>query len=417
MKARTLVALVLVVAGAGVAAWWAWGRAATAPQGYRTALVERTDVRSLVSATGTVEAVTTVQVGTQVSGIVSELLVDFNDRVRAGQLLARIDPTLLQADVAAAEARLAASRANEARSKLDADRIASLHVRAAATDQEHEQARAQHAVDRAEVQSAEVALRRARRNLDYANILSPIDGTITRRDVDVGQTVNAGFSAPTLFVVVGDLAEVQVLVSVDEADIGRVKVGQAASVTVASWPDQPASGTVEQVRLQSTLEDNVVTYPVVVKVENPDGKLLPGMTATVELVVDEARDVLCAPNAALRYRPAEGAALAPGAAAPESPPAAVPANGTEGGRREVGRRGGGRDSRGGTATVWTVDAAGLLLPLPVKTGLRGATCTEVGGEGLGEGTALVVGVETGEANGASSPFGAPAATGWRPGGL
>lgn len=431
MKARRLVPVVLALAALGAAGWW-WLRRAPAPEvGFRTGPVERTDVRSVVSATGTVEAVSTVQVGTQVSGIVSELLVDFNDRVEEGQLLARIDPTLLQADVAAAEARLAAARANADRTKLELDRVEALHARAAATEQERETARAAFAVDRAEVQSAEVALRRARRNLGYTDIVAPIAGTVVRRDVEVGQTVNAGFSAPTLFVLVGDLARMQVVASVDEADIGRVRAGQAASVTVASWPDQPAAGTVSQVRLQSVLQDNVVTYPVVLEVDNADGRLLPGMTATVEIIVAEARDVLCAPNAALRFRPDPSAPFAPGVTPPEAP-SSPPSNGgaaRSGGSAangpahpsgpSSGRPSGSRSGRGrgGPSQVWTVDGAGRLAPIEVTVGLRGATCTEVSGEGLAEGTSLVVGVETGEAAGAASPFGAPSGGGFRPGGL
>lgn len=435
MKVSRVVPLLLALGGLGAAGWWWYGRAATPEQRFRTVTVSRGDARSVVSATGTVEAVSTVEVGTQVSGIVSEILVDFNDTVKAGQLLARIDPTLLQADVAAAEARVAAARANEARTRLELDRIEALHARAAATDQEREQARAAWGVDRAEVQSAEVALRRARRNLGYTDITSPIDGTVVRRDVDPGQTVNAGFSAPTLFVVVGDLARVEVVAAVDEADIGRVTAGQTAEVTVSSWPDKPAAGTVRQVRLQSVLQDNVVTYPVVVEVENADGRLLPGMTATVELVVAEAKDVLCAPNAALRYQPDASAPFAPGVERPAAPgggnggsgggsgggaPAAGAANGPShpgapGARPSGGRSG--RGGRGGPTQVWTVDAEGRLSPITVTPGIRGATCTEVTGEGVTEGLALVVGVETGEAGGSTSPFAAPTAGGFRPGGF
>jgi HlyD family secretion protein len=418
MKRRTVVILLilLLLVGGGVG-WWALHR--TPPTTWRTVPVERTDVRSIVSSTGAVEAVTTVEVGTQVSGIVSELFVDFNDHVEQGQLLARIDPTLLQADVAAAEARLAASRAAEQRSRLDLTRIQGLHERAAATDQELETAQADQKVAAAETRSAEVALGRARRNLDYAAITAPIAGTVVRRDVDVGQTVNAGFSAPTLFVLVGDMHRVQVVANVDEADIGRIAEKQPVEVTVTTWPDVTFAGVVQQVRLQSELQDNVVTYPVVVSVENPDGKLLPGMTATVEFEVAEAKDVLCVPNAALRFKP-ESAAT-PGAsdaatASPAGPAAAAGTAGTAASPASSGSARHGGRSRG-ASSLWSVDATGALVAVPVTVGLRGATCTEVSGEGVAEGFQAVVGVDRGDAEGSSSPFSSPAASGFKGGGF
>ncbi|HNC98183.1 MAG TPA: efflux RND transporter periplasmic adaptor subunit, partial [Myxococcota bacterium] len=211
MRVRTLLLFSLpVLALLGVGIWWVT-RQESPSWTWKTATLDRTDVRSLVTATGNVEAVTTVQVGTQVSGIVAERLVDFNDQVQKGQLLARIDPALSRADVEAAEARLASARASELRTRLEKERVESLKAQGAATERELELALADWAVDRAECQSAEVALRKSRRNLDYTDILAPIDGVVVRRDVDVGQTVNAGFSAPTLFVLAGDLARVQVL--------------------------------------------------------------------------------------------------------------------------------------------------------------------------------------------------------------
>lgn len=404
-RTATLVLLGALVAGAAGGAWWL-GRTEPAPR-YRTTTVTRTDVRALVSATGTVEAVTTVEVGTQVSGIVSALAVDFNTRVHAGDVLARIDPTLPEADVAAADARLASARAGERRSALDLARITSLHDQAAATDQELETARATHAVDAAEVQAAEVALGRARRNLAYTTITAPIDGTVVRRSVDVGQTVNAGFSAPTLFVLVGDLTRVRVIANVDEADIGRIAAGQAVEVSVAAWPDHPFAGTVGEVRLDSVVEDNVVTYPVVVEVENPDGKLLPGMTATVDFVAESARDVLCVSNAALRWRPAETSR--DGSEAGTSSGGAPGGTGGGGGSGSGGRDGGRGRRSGNAGTLWTLPGT-EPVSLVVTTGIRGATCTEVSGEGVREGLPVVVGVEATETGG-SSPFGTPAATG------
>lgn len=396
MRFRSLHLLgLLVLAPVGAGVWW-WTHQENQSWTWKISTLDRTDVRSLVTATGNVEAVITVQVGTQVSGIVAERLVDYNDQVKKGQLLARIDPALSRADVDAAEARLASARASEQRSRLEKERVEALHTQGAATARELELALADWAVDQAERQSAEVALRRARRNLDYTDILAPIDGVVVRRDVDVGQTVNAGFSAPTLFVLAGDLARVQVLASVDEADVGRVKPDQTVDVTVQAWPGQSFPGRVQLLRLQSKLVDNVVTYPTVVAVENQEGKLRPGMTASLEFLVDEVKDALCAPNAALRFRP-EAGMLAPGQSLPE----------------EGGGRGKGRSK---AASVWVAEGAALTR-VAVETGLRGATCTEVRGEGISEGMALVIGADV-VAGTSSSPFAAAkTAGGFRGGGF
>ncbi len=411
MKLRTPVLVVVatvLAAGVGSAAW-KWSVGGDPPPRYRTVPVTRTDVRALVSSTGTVEAVTTVQVGTQVSGIVAALYADFNDTVKQGDVLARIDATLAEADVAGAEARVASARAEDRRSALDLARIERLHQSAAATDQELESARAAHAVDAAEVRAAEVALGRARRNLGYTAITAPIDGTVVRRSVDVGQTVNAGFSAPTLFVLVGDLARVRVIANVDEADIGRIAPAQAVTATVAAWPERRFTGKVGEVRIDAVTADNVVTYPVVVEVENPDGTLLPGMTATVEFEVQAADDVLCVSNAALRYRPENGGP--PGAAAGgNGRPASAGASGERG-------RPGGRDPKDRTGGTLWVEDAGALRAVSVTTGIRGATCTEVSGEEVTEGLVVVVGTEAADAGG-TSPFGAPATgNGFRGGGF
>ncbi len=439
MRVGRLIAAVMVLAAAGGGAWWAWGRPAEAPT-WRTATLERQDVRQVVSATGTLEAVQTVEVGAQVSGIVAALGADFNDRVEAGQVLARIDPALLSADVASAAARLAEEKALAERLALALDRVERLHAQRITTDDERDEARANHAVALAQVRAAEVALDRARRNLSYATIAAPISGTVIRRDVEVGQTVNAGLSAPKLFLLAGDLARMHILANVDESDIGRIREGQAVTFTVQAFPDRVFPGEVRQVRLQSATAESVVTYTVVVGVDNAEGVLLPGMTTTVEFQVAEVKDTVCVSSAALRYRPddtvpivgadpaAEGAAASPeGAAAPAAAPAAVPgapaaaAAPTSRGSGE-GRGGrGGRGKKGGddaSGTLWVADGAGLRA-LPVTVGLRGATCVEVAGDGVAEGLVVVTGVERADAAGGPvSPLGASGSSGQRrPGGF
>lgn len=307
-----LLVLVLLLAAAG--GIFAWVSRSTPTATFRTVPVARTDVRRTVSATGTLDAVTRVEVGTQVSGILAEVLVDFNDHVVKDQVLARLDTALLDADVASAAAKVAEAEANEHRLRLEAGRVTALRQRESATVQELEVATAELAVASAQLRTAQVGLTRARRNVGYATITAPIDGTIIRRDLDPGQTVNAGLSAPTLFLIAGDLAHMQILVAVDESDIGQIHEKQAAEFTVQAWPDRTFTGVVRQVRLQSSAEESVVTYTVVVDVDNADGVLLPGMTATVEFIVGEAKDALCVANAALRFTP-EGA----GDAGPASP--------------------------------------------------------------------------------------------------
>lgn len=399
MKASRIIVVVgiLLLAGGG-AAWWARGGGAEAPA-WRTVELERKDVRSVVSATGAVEAVQTVEVGTQVSGIVAEVLVDYNQRVQAGEVLARIDTALLSADVAAAEARLQAARAAERRTGLDLGRMRALREKDAASDQELQLAEADHSVDAAEVASAEVALARARRNLGYATITAPIAGIVVKREVDPGQTVNAGFSAPTLFVLAGDLDHLQVLAHVDEADIGKIADGLPVDITVQAHPGATFAGRVEQVRLLSTIQENVVTYPVVVAVQNAEGKLRPGMTATLEFVLAEAEGVLCAPNAALRFNPDSTGSADKGGTA------------SGGGGRPKGE-GDNRGDGGGKPepAVWTVGADGAPVRHAVTVGLRGSTCAEISGEGLEEGAQLVVGVDRAAGGTSSSPFGGKSAT-------
>ncbi len=386
-KVLLLVPAVVLLAG-GALAWWLWRPSQEPP--WKTVAVQRMDLEQVVTATGSLEAVVSVAVGTQVSGIVSEILVDFNDRVEAGQVVARIDRALLEADVRTAEAGLAQARAEAERAALALRRIRSLHEHQAATDEELEEATADADVAVAAQSTREVALERARRNLGYATITSPITGTVVSRAVDVGQTVNAGLQAPILFEIAQDLSRMQILAAVDEADIGEVAAGQSARFTVQAYGDARFEGSVRQVRLEPKVAENVVTYTVVIDVDNPDGRLLPGMTATVDIVTARAEDVLCVPPSALRFQASRGA---PGAA-------------------EAGSR------------VWVAREQGLE-PIVVKVGLVGDGCTQVTGEGLDEGTQVVTGAnQVGSkpaANASSSPFQQGGAGGGRrmgpPGGL
>ena len=389
-----LLSLGVLVLAAG--AWWLLA-GEEAPT-WRTVELTRGPVVQVVSATGVLEATTRVDVGTQVSGILAEVLVDFNDAVLAGQVLARIDPSLLDADVAAATARLAEADATRARLGVERDRAVALHKDGVNSDTERDQAQTAWLVADAQTRAAKVALDRARRNLTYATIASPIDGTVIKRSVEPGQTVSASLSAPTLFVLAGDLTQMQILARVDESDIGLVSPGQRAKFTVPAFPDREFEGTVRQVRLESVIDQNVVTYAVVVDAKNPERALLPGMTATVEFVVAEAAEALCAPNAALRFRPEAGVAVT-GLPAEAAEAPGRGAGGPPGGSPSA-RRGGKRPSGG---TLYVADAGGLR-GFAVETGLRSSACTEVKGEGLEPGMKLVAGVERATESGTASPF-------------
>jgi HlyD family secretion protein len=381
---------------------------------YRFAAVERGSLQSAVAATGALSAVRTVQVGTQVSGQVSALYVDFNDRVRKGQLLARIDPTLQQQAVQDAQAGLERAQAQLSLAQAEYARNKQLFESKIVTASEYGAVESNFAVQQANVKSARIALERAQKNLGYTAIYAPIDGVIVERNVDVGQTVAASLSAPQIFLIANDLSQMQILASVSESDIGSISEGQQVRFTVQPYPNQTFTGSVRQVRLQSTTQDNVVNYTAVIGVGNPDGKLLPGMTATVQFVTGSANDVLTVPNAALRFRPAAdqiAAAAGSQQRAAGSDSARSRTRTAADSARFRARRGGANGATGATGarsgagsggTLWTVDAAGKLTAIRVRTGLSDGSKTEVQGRELKEGTQVVVGTTSGSQSASQS---------------
>lgn len=288
-------------------------------QKFRTEKVTRGDITEAVTATGTVNAVTTVLVGTQVSGTVRAIHADFNSPVRKGQLIAEIDPATFEAQVEQARANVLSARANLAKAEAtqnDADRslkrnrdlfsrgyIAKSDMDTAETN--FETSRAGVGAAKAQVSQTEAALKIAETNMRYTKIVSPVDGVVISRNVDAGQTVAASFQTPTLFTIAQDLTKMQIDSNVAEADIGKVIVGQSVEFSVDAYPDSPFRGQVSEIRNAPINVQNVVTYDVVVKVDNPEKKLKPGMTANVSIVVQSKKDVLRVPNAALRFRPAD----------------------------------------------------------------------------------------------------------------
>ncbi|HVX40434.1 MAG TPA: efflux RND transporter periplasmic adaptor subunit [Gemmatimonadaceae bacterium] len=407
----------------GVGGWFYRRADAKEVSPYRTAAVALGSVKSTVSATGSLNAVTTVQVGTQVSGQVSAIYVDFNQHVKKGELLARIDPTLQEQAVQDAEAQLERAQATLSEAQAEYQRNKQLVDAKVITPSEFGPIESNFEVQKASVKSAQIALDRAKQQLAYTNIYAPIDGVVVERDVDVGQTVAASLSAPKLFVIANDLTDMQILANVDESDIGQIKNGQPVQFTVQSYPSQQFTGTVQQVRLQSTTQDNVVNYTVVVGVKNTAGKLLPGMTATVNFLTASADSVLTVPNAALRIKPTAQMLAAAGmtdSAKGDSTRRSTrdsTQRGAQGGNgaRWAGQHAGGMGLPSGVrpsiATLWVMDSTGTPKPVRVRTGLTDGSKTEVKGRDLTAGAAVLVGISdpaaaTGGAEQApaSSPF-------------
>ncbi len=309
---------IVIAAMLGAAAYFTVRGKGDVPQ-FRTEKVARGDIVSSVTATGTVNAVVNVLVGTQVSGTIKTIYADFNSPVKKGQLIAQIDPSLFEAQVDQARANLGTAKANLAKAEVtvvDTKRTLERNRELFAknliarsdldtADTNYGGAVAQVNANKAQLEQAAAALRTAETNLRYTRILSPVDGIVVSRNVDVGQTVAASFQTPTLFTIAQDLTKMQIDTNVDEADIGKVKIGQDVEFSVDAYPDLTFKGKVSQVRNAPISVQNVVTYDVVIKVDNPDFKLKPGMTTNVSIIVAVAKDALKIPNAALRFRPSE----------------------------------------------------------------------------------------------------------------
>jgi HlyD family secretion protein len=336
-----------VVAAAAIGGWLAWSKDGKEAPRYLTAAVDRGTVTQVVGTTGTLTAVTTVKVGSQVSGIIATLHADFNDRVTQGQVLATLDPTPFEAAVNENKAQVQRARVAALDAEAKYRRQKALFAAELSSQDQLDSAKAAYDQAEAQVEELRASLQRAETSLKYSVIRSPIDGVVVSRDYDVGQTVAASFQAPTLFTIAEDLTHMQLTCDVDEADIGQVKVAQPVAFSVDTFPEKEFSGRVAQIRLAPTVTNNVVTYPVIVDVENRDLALLPGMTAEVRIEVAQAHDVLRVPSSALRFRP-EMLGLAV----------------------ERLQRGGGGDARGGRSAVGT----GRPNPAgePARTGVETA---------------------------------------------
>lgn len=322
-KTLAIAVVAAIVLGAG--AWYAMQRqSGAADSSWRTVEVERGDIRVAISATGTLSAISTVVVGSQISGQVTEVLVDFNDKVEQGQVIAKIDPSSYQAQIEQGAAQIASARASLAQAQaslknaeLDYARKAELGERQLVARSDIDlaraaldQARAQVASAQAQINQQTASTQTTRINLERTVIRSPVDGVVLTRTIEAGQTVAASLQAPELFTIAEDLSKMKIELAVDEADIGQVQAGQRVTFTADAFAERQFGGVVDQVRLAATNTSNVVTYPVVVTVDNSDGILLPGLTVNAEIEVSRRDGVLKVSNAALRYKPtsADGAA-------------------------------------------------------------------------------------------------------------
>lgn len=402
-----------ILGGGGYAGWYYGLRAPEAEAQYRLAKVDRGDIRVTVNATGTVQPFLLVQVGTQVTGTIQKLMVDFNSRVKADQVVAQIDPAPFltkqeqdKANLARAEADVGRVKANLVQAEKELIRARELQKREliSASDLDaavaaYESLLAQVKVAEASVAQAQAALESSSVNLRYTTIKSPIDGIVISRNVDVGQTVAASLSAPTIYVIADEMKRVQIQASVAEADIGRIKVDQDVSFTVDAYRTDRFRGKVSQIRLSPTTVQNVVTYTVMIDADNPDRKLLPGMTATVTFEIAHHSDVVRVPNSALRFTPPD---------APPSSAAPASAGGDAGGSRRGGRPDRGeRGDRPSPGRVWVNGPSGPV-PVQITPGATDGTWTQVVKGDLKEGQEVIVGlIQNGSGGGLTNPFAPP----------
>lgn len=406
MKKIILISTIVIAAAA--AAWYFFLNSDTVPEEtYKFAEITRGNLSTIISSSGTIEAVSTIQVGTQVSGILSKLLADFNDQVKRGQLLAIVDTTALSATVRDQKASLnrAEAQYNEAKVKFERDKI--LYEKEFLSEIDYISSKTNMESQLAQLQSAKSSLERAQTNLNYAFIYSPIDGIIINRNIEVGQTVAASFSTPTLFTIAADLSNMRILADVDESDIGQIKTGQKVKFTVQAYSDKEFDGKVVQVRLEPKSVQNVVNYTVVVSADNSGGMLLPGMTATVDFYTEEKNDVLLLPNSALSFKPTQEMMtefMSEMEKQFKNIPDSIKSRMNRiqnGGSRSVmppppGMGGGpppgfSSSTASNRVTLWFIDESGKLRMSPVETGSTDGKNTEVvTGRDLKEGIKIII---------------------------
>jgi HlyD family secretion protein len=389
MKRAVIGGVLLAALGAG--AWFYFHRPKQGPS-FTTVAVTRGSIVKVVAATGTLQSVVSVNVGAEVSGIIATLSADYNSIVKKGQVLATLDPSLFKTAVEQAQANLDAAKADVERLKaaqavaeitLGRDQSLAARELLPAADlltaqTNSRSAKADVAAAEAKVVRAEADLHTAQVNLSKSVITSPIDGVVTARSVDRGQTVASSFNTPTLFIIAADLTKLRIAANIDESDVGVIRNGQGVTFRVDAFPNDTFHGTVAQIRLNAATVNNVVTYTTIIDAPNPQLKLRPGMTANLTIEIARVDNVLRVPNAALRFRPPQQASSTP---APKQTPTGTPAGGGLTKAAAV-------HPLAGPPTVWRTDGVGLF-PVTVHTGLGDGTFTELVDPPFGEGTLLV----------------------------
>lgn len=345
---------------------------------YNTQKVERQDITTTITATGTIEPVTSVEVGTQVSGIIDKIYVDYNSVVKKGQVIAELDKTNLESELVSAQSNLQNAQSNLTYQQANYERYKTLYKKDLVSANDYESARLSYTQALAQVRIQQQSVQKAKTNLGYATITAPIDGIVLSKEVEEGQTVASSMTTPTLFIIAKDLTDMRVIADIDEADIGGVKVGQKVTFTVDAYPDDTFQGRVTQVRQEAQTESNVVTYEVVISAPNNNLKLKPGLTANVTIYTQEKHNILTIPSKALRFTPSEKL--------------------LQKGQQLIDCK--------GTNKVWTFDGNNLKA-IPVEIGITNGILTEVTG-GINEGTAIITDLatnaETSESTEESNPF-------------
>jgi HlyD family secretion protein len=398
MKNRFVLILILSIIVLGAGGFLYFSNGPSADVMYRMDKVTRGDLQVVVTATGTLSAVRTVQVGTQVSGTIAKLYADFNSIVKKGQVVALIDPTFLEASVKDAQANLQRAKAQANESKRAFNRAKTLLGKGLTSQADYDAAITAYESNSAAQKQAQAQLDRAEINLRYATIKAPIDGVVISRAVDVGQTVAASLSAPTIFTIANDLTKMQVQANVDEADIGKVQVGQEVKFTVDAYAEQPFQGVVSQIRLASVTVQNVVNYTVIIDVPNPELNLMPGMTATVTILVTKKENVLRVPTVALRFQPpAEQIEVRKDSSSQQDDSSRTERRRQfaqrmqEGGGSQPSRQGGGERAM---ARLWVQGKNKKLTAILIRPGILDGTFTEIVRGHVEEGQEIVVGVLT-----------------------
>ncbi len=357
---------------------------------YKTAEITRGSVEETISSTGSLNPVSTIEVGTQVSGTIVKVNVDYNDVVKKNQIIAEIDRKPLLSKLTQVQAAFSRAEAMFEQAKVEYERNKPLHTKGLISDEEFTSTKTSYLAQKASLDAAKADVETAQTNLSYAIIRSPIDGTVIKKSVEVGQTVAASLSAPTLFIIAEDLQKMEILADVDESDIGRIKTGQDVSFSVPAYPDQTYKGTVDQIRLQPETNQNVVTYTVVIKASNSDGTLLPGMTANVDFIAERTDNTLLIPSAALRFKPSEDVLKR----LSKTPNGHEPGKGIAQRRQHTGdneKSNVKRTRSTNRGTIWILDQNNEIRPAFVQMGISDGSVTSITGKNIEEGLKVITG--------------------------